>query len=71
MSKQLEKAMEAERKAADKRAAIERHERLITLSLQQTKLLRAKDYAAAEGANVEINMILQGVDIDVAQNESE
>jgi hypothetical protein len=59
MSRQLERALEAARKANAKAADLERHAKLVELSVQQTKQLRAKAYRDAEETNVEINILLQ------------
>lgn len=61
MSRTLERALATARKAEAKAKAIEQHEKLLALSLEQTKHIRAKDYRAAEEANVEANVILQSI----------
>jgi len=58
VTKALERALENARKAQEKAAELERHERLVALSVQHTKLLRASDYAAATAVNDEIKALL-------------
>lgn len=69
MSKTLEKALARAKREADKAAGIERHERMVALSLQQTKLLRAKEYGDAEEVNIEINAMLQAVRGEASADE--
>lgn len=61
MSKQLEKALAAARKAEAKAKAIEQHEQLLRFSIEQTKHVRAKQYRDAEECNVSANTILQAM----------
>lgn len=68
MSRRLESALAAERKAAARREAIERHETLVQASRRLTALIRDRLYAEAMDEATEMqSQLLSALDAQSAQ----
>lgn len=59
MSKQLERALAAEKRAAEKRAGLERHEKLVQLARDFRAFVAAKNYGDAHAAAIDAVSVLE------------
>ena len=71
MSKRLEAALAAEKKAADRRAAIERHERLVQLARDFRAFVAAKNYGDAHAAAIDAVSALEEMPAEQMDKEGE